>query len=72
MAFPAACAFGQQVINWGESTFIQGGINGANPIDVSRLRVAGAELKEAYLPVGMVWGSMQFNEAWSVEGLLPV
>ncbi|MBP7917392.1 MAG: DUF1302 domain-containing protein [Arenimonas sp.] len=59
---------GQQVINWGESTFIQGGINGANPIDVSRLRVAGAELKEAYLPVGMVWGSMQFNEAWSVEG----
>jgi len=59
---------GQQVINWGESTFIQGGINGANPIDVSRLRVAGAELKEAYLPVGMVWGSMQFSEAWSVEG----
>jgi hypothetical protein len=38
--------FGRQVVSWGESTFIQGGINVVNPVDVSRLRVAGAELKE--------------------------
>jgi hypothetical protein len=29
------------VINWGESTFIQGGINAINPVDVSALRVPG-------------------------------
>jgi hypothetical protein len=58
---------GSQVISWGESTFLQGGINVINPIDASRLRVAGAELKEAFLPVGAFYGSMQFSEALSVE-----
>ena len=52
---------GQQVVSWGESTFIQGGINVINPIDVSKLRVAGAELKEAFLPVNMIWGSVQLH-----------
>ena len=42
---------GRQVVNWGESTFIQGGINNAiNHFDVSALRVPGSELREAYLP----------------------
>jgi hypothetical protein len=36
---------GRQAVSWGESTFIQNGINVINPIDVSKLRVAGAELK---------------------------
>jgi hypothetical protein len=58
---------GNQVLNWGEGTFLQNGLNVINPVDVSRLRVAGAELKEALLPSGMIWGSMQFNEAFSVE-----
>ena len=59
---------GQQVVSWGESTFIQGGINVINPVDVSKLRVAGAELKEAFLPVNMLWGSYNINDAFSVEG----
>ena len=58
---------GNQVVSWGESTFLQNGINVINPVDVSRLRVAGAELKEAFLPVGMFWGSMQFSDSISVE-----
>ncbi|MDX1556925.1 MAG: DUF1302 family protein, partial [Xanthomonadales bacterium] len=40
--------FGKQVVSWGESTFIQGGINIINPVDVSKLRLAGSELKEAF------------------------
>ena len=36
--------FGKQVLSWGESTFIQGGINVINPVDVSQLHAAGAEL----------------------------
>jgi len=60
---------GQQVVSWGESTFIQGGINTINPVDVSKLRVAGAELKEAFLPVNMIWGSYNFTENFSAEAL---
>ncbi len=59
---------GRQVISWGESTFIQGGINVINPIDVSKLRVAGAELKEAFLPVDALWASFGITDNLSVEG----
>jgi len=60
---------GRQVVSWGESTFIQGGINIINPVDVSRLRVAGAELKEAFEGVNMVWGSIDLTESLSFEAL---
>jgi|SRR5579884_768458 hypothetical protein len=59
--------FGRQVLSWGESTFIQGGINVINPVDVSQLHVAGAELKEALLPVNMLWGSYNLTQNFSVE-----
>lgn len=58
---------GQQVVSWGESTFIQNGINVINPVDVAQLRVAGAELKEAFLPVNMIYGSLNFSEQFSAE-----
>jgi hypothetical protein len=60
---------GRQVVSWGESTFIQNGINVINPIDVSKLRVAGAELKEAFLPVDSLWASFSLTENLSLEGV---
>ncbi|MDR3386707.1 MAG: DUF1302 domain-containing protein [Rudaea sp.] len=63
----ATVRFGKQVLSWGESTFIQGGINVINPVDVSQLHVAGAELKEALLPVNMLWGSYNVTQNFSVE-----
>jgi len=60
---------GRQVVSWGESTFIQNGINVINPVDVSKLRVAGSELKEAFQPLDMIWGSFSFTENLSVEAL---
>ncbi len=63
----ATVRVGQQVVSWGESTFIQGGINSINPVDVSKLRVAGAELKQAFLPVNMIWGSYTFTDNFSAE-----
>ena len=60
---------GRQAVSWGESTFIQNGINVINPIDVSKLRVAGAELKEAFLPIDMLWGSFSFTDNLSMEAL---
>ncbi len=55
---PASLRIGQQVLSWGESTFIPNGINSVNPIDVAKLRTPGSELKEALLPVNMVSASL--------------
>ena len=67
--YDASIRLGRQVVSWGESTFLQNGINVVNPIDLSKLRIAGAELKEAFLPIDMVWGSISFNENLSMEAL---
>ncbi|HSH71173.1 MAG TPA: DUF1302 domain-containing protein, partial [Deferrisomatales bacterium] len=66
---PLQVRVGEQVVSWGESTFIQGGINTINPIDVSAIRVPGAELREALNPEGMVWASLGLTENFSLEGL---
>jgi hypothetical protein len=45
---------GNQVINWGESLFMPGGINSTNALDIMRLSQPGTQLKEAVLPAPMV------------------
>ena len=65
---PGQIRLGDQVLSWGESTFIQNGINIINPFDVSALRVPGAELKEALVPVGMVSASISPTENLTLEG----
>ena len=64
---PVDIRLGKQVVSWGESTFIQNGINVINPVDVSKLRLPGSELKEALLPVGMVSASMGITENLTLE-----
>lgn len=58
---------GKQVVSWGESTLIQGGINVINPVDLTRLRAPGAELKEAFIPVPMLWASQQLTDNITLE-----
>jgi hypothetical protein len=64
---PANLRFGRQVLSWGESTFIPNGINAINPVDVSRLRTPGSELREALKPVPMLSGSITVSEALSFD-----
>jgi len=64
----AEVRFGKHVLNWGESTFIQGGINALNPIDVAAIRLPGSELREALLPVNMISMSADITDNISVEG----
>lgn len=46
---------GNQALNWGESSFLLfGSLNSINPIDATKLRFPGADLKEFFQPVGMV------------------
>ena len=59
---------GSHVLNWGESTFIQNGINAINPFDVSKLRLPGSELREGLIPVPMVSASVALTYTLSVEG----
>jgi hypothetical protein len=65
----AELRLGRQVVSWGESTFIQNGINVINHFDVSALRVPGSELKEGFLPQEMVNFSLQFNDNWSAQAI---
>lgn len=58
---------GRQVVSWGESTFIQGGINSINPVDVSAFRRPGAEIKEGLLPVNMVYTNLGLTDNASLE-----
>ena len=59
---------GSQVISWGESTFIPNGINVVNAVDVAKLRVPGAELKEGLIPTMGLWGSVELTKAAAIEG----
>jgi hypothetical protein len=64
---PLDLRIGRQVASWGESTFIQNGINSINPIDVSAFRRPGAEIKEGLLPVNMVTVGIGLTDALSVD-----
>ena len=59
---------GKHVLNWGESTFIQNGVNAINPFDVSKLRVPGAELREALVAVPLVSMLVELPHNLSLEG----
>jgi hypothetical protein len=65
---PLDVRIGRQVVNWGESTFIQGGLNAINPFDVNAFRRAGAEVKEGLLPVNMAFASLGLTDNLSIEG----
>ncbi|WP_442114129.1 DUF1302 domain-containing protein [Pseudomonas sp. NUPR-001] len=58
---------GNQVVSWGESTFIGNSINSINPIDVAALRRPGAEVKEGLIPVNMFYMSQGLSENITAE-----
>jgi hypothetical protein len=64
---PGTFRVGRQVVSWGESTFIQGGINSINPVDASTFRRPGAEVKEGLLPVNMIFTSIGISADLSLE-----
>jgi hypothetical protein len=64
---PGSVRLGKQVVSWGESTFIQGGINSINPVDVSAFRRPGAEIKEGLIPVNMFSLQQSLTENLSME-----
>ena len=59
---------GRQVLNWGESTFVQHGLNALLAADVNRLRMPGFEIEEVQKPVGMAVLSLDVVQNVTVEG----
>jgi hypothetical protein len=58
---------GRQVVDWGESTFIPGGLDQVNHFDVTALQVPGAELKQALLPDEMAVFNLQLSKNLSTQ-----
>ena len=58
---------GNQVISWGESLFLPGGINSTNAVDIMRLSQPGTQLKEAVLPAPIVSVSSGLGNGLNAE-----
>jgi len=65
---PFDVRIGAQALNWGESTFIQFGINSINPLDVTALRTPGSELRQGFLPIPVVDIKTDLGGGYSLEG----
>lgn len=63
----ARIRIGNQVVNWGESLFLPGGLNQTNAVDIMRLSQPGTQLKEAVLPAPMVNLSAGLGNGLSAE-----
>ena len=63
---------GNQVLNWGESLFLPGGINATNALDIQRLSQPGLKLQEASLPAPMISGSLGLGRGLSVDAYYQV
>ena len=61
---------GNQVISWGESLFLPGGLNSSVPIDVMRLSLPGTQLKEVFLPTPAVSVASGLGHGLNAEAYL--
>lgn len=66
---PLNVRLGRQVVSWGESTFIQGGVSSYLPLDVAALYQPGLELKEVFLPQGTAYASLGLPANITLEAM---
>ncbi|GEM_PF-310778 len=66
---PTQVRVGRQVVNWGESLFLIGGVGTSqNPLDATKLNTPGTELKEVFLPTGQVYAQTTLAEVFTLAG----
>jgi hypothetical protein len=63
---------GNQVINWGESVFLLGGINATAAIDYQKSLIPGTQIKEYILPAPMLTLAGQLGDGWNTEAYFQV
>ncbi|MES9968501.1 MAG: DUF1302 family protein [Candidatus Thiodiazotropha sp.] len=63
----ASVRVGEQVVNWGESLFIYGGVSSAqSPLDATKTNAPGVELKDIFLPLGQLYGELDLTDVLSM------
>jgi hypothetical protein len=64
---PLSAKLGRQVFNWGEGLFYRGGVNTSNPIDATKFRLPGSEVKEVLMPLEAVNFTLGLTDSLSME-----
>jgi hypothetical protein len=65
---PVQLRVGNQVLNWGESTFLRFGVQTVNPLDlVAALRPASSS-RDIQIPQGMLWAAANVTNEVAIEG----
>jgi len=64
---PVQFRLGDQVIRWGESTFLYNGVDIINPLDLVAAAQPVGTLRDLFIPQGMLWGAANISEDFAVE-----
>jgi hypothetical protein len=64
---PLQLRVGDQVVNWGESSFLRFGIDVVNPIDLVALGQPTTTSRDLFVRQGMLWGVANLTEILAVE-----
>jgi hypothetical protein len=65
---PVHIRVGDQVINWGEGSFLRLGTDVINPIDFVSLLQPTASSRDFFVPQGMLWVASNVTETIAIEG----
>jgi hypothetical protein len=65
---PVHLRVGDQVINWGESTFLRFGVQTVNPLDLAATFRPASSARDVQIPQGMIWAAANLTEEVAVEG----
>jgi hypothetical protein len=64
---PIQLRLGNQVINWGESSFLRFGVDVVNPVDLVALTQPTTTARDLFVRQGMLWGVANLTESVAVE-----
>jgi hypothetical protein len=59
---------GRHVVQWGEGLFFSNIAGAQSPVDVNKINVPGAQVKDFLLPVGQVSVNYSLNPQWTLMG----
>lgn len=64
---PLHLRVGNQVLNWGESTFLRFGVETVTPLDIAAGFRPASSPRDIEIPQGMLWGAANVTETLAVE-----
>jgi hypothetical protein len=64
---PIQLRAGDQVVNWGQSTFLRLGVDVINPLDLVAASQPADTGRDLFIPEGMLWGAASLTENFTLE-----